>query len=178
MRGSICVPVVLLALCGLASADQGELTKDTVEFAGKKLFFAFEGNNPGETFREYIPAGQKLDSWTELASIRKYPELHSIPDFVGSMVRSLKRTNPSAKSAILENEATGEVVLDFVTWPADGSFVEFNVWKFSESDHGGILAVQYAVRNYDDPTGFMKSLRPLRLRLVDLMATEGIKVEE
>lgn len=40
------------------------------------------------------------------------------------------------------------------------------------------MAEQYAVRNYDNPTEFMKNLLPLRLRLVDLMAKNGLKIVE
>jgi hypothetical protein len=90
-------------------------------------------------------------------------------------VRALERQNPAGQSAMIENPATGEVIVDFVTWPADRAFVEFNIFKYARKPRGGLVAQQYALRDYQDTTGFLKSLRPVRERLVGLMAKEGLR---
>lgn len=164
--------LLLLALC-LGIAVHAQPTR--VTFDGQVLVFAWQGGVAGETAREYIPAGEKLESWTKLASIREYPKLDDPRAVAANLVRALKQQNPAAQSAIIENPTTGEVIVDFVTWPADRAFVELNVFKYSRKPGGGLVAQQYAVRDYQDTTAFLRGLKPVRERLVGLMAKEGLR---
>ena len=52
------------------------------------------------------------------------------------------------------------MIVDFVTWPADPAFVEFNIFKYTRKPGGGLVAQQYALRDYQDTTGFLRSLGP------------------
>ena len=146
-----------------------------MSFDGQTLVLAWQGGNPGETVREYIPVGEKLESWTKLASIREYPKLDEPRAVAANLVRALKQQNSAAQSAMIENPATGEVIVDFVTWPADRAFVEFNIFKYARRPGGGLIAHQYALRDYQDTTAFLRGLRPVRERLVGLMAKEGLR---
>jgi hypothetical protein len=167
--------VALVSMSVARAADQPALSdEDAVHFDGQTLVLRWEGENPGETIKEYIPADQKLDSWTRLASIRTYAELDDPGALAGSVIRQLKKDYPDSPCAIIENPETGEVVIDFVLWPADLTFVEFNVFKYSQGEDGGVIAEQYALREYDDTEGFLKGLRPVRERLVNLM-TKGLE---
>lgn len=145
-----------------------------IVFDGQLLVLAWQGGSAGETVREYVPPGETLGSWTKLASIREYPKLDEPRAVAANLVRALKQQNPAAQSAMIENPATGEVIVDFVTWPADRAFVEFNIFKYARRPGGGLVAHQYALREYQDTTGFLRSLRPVRERLVGLMAKEGL----
>jgi hypothetical protein len=126
--------------------------------------------------KEFIPAGEKLESWTKFAALLEYPKLSDPKAVVANLVRALKQQNPDAPSSVIENPKTGEVIVDFVTWPPDNKFAEFNVFKYSKKPGGGLVAQQYALREYKDVTGFLKGLKPVRTRLVDLMAKEGLQV--
>jgi hypothetical protein len=137
----------------LGPAEAAALQRESVSFDGQTLVLASQSENPGEPVKEYIPANEELRSWTRLASIREYP---------------------NARHAVIENPQTGEVVIDFVTWPEDQSFVEFNVFKYSRREGGGLVAQQYALRDYKDPRGFMRGLKPVRTRLVKLMTEGGL----
>jgi hypothetical protein len=137
---------------------------------------AWQGGAPGETAREYIPPREKLASWTKLASIREYPKLDDPRAVAANPVRALKQQNPAAQSATIENPTTGEVIVDFVTWPADRTFVEFNIFKYTRRPGGGLVAQQYAVREYQDTTGFLRGLRPAGARPPRrVMANEGLR---
>jgi hypothetical protein len=166
--------VLALSLAWIAHAD-GQAPPKRLVFDGQTLVFAWQGGAPGETAREYIPPGEKLESWTKLASIREYPKLDDPRAVAANLVRALKQQNPAAQSATIENPATGEVIVDFVTWPADRAFVELNIFKYARRPGGGLLAQQYALREYQDTTGFLQRLRPVRERLVGLMAREGLR---
>jgi hypothetical protein len=80
-----------------------------------------------------------------------------------------------ASSFLIQNPTTGEVIVDFVTWPEDQAFVEFNVFKYSRKPGGGLVGQQYALREYQDTSVFLRGLRPVRERLVGLMAKEGLR---
>ena len=160
-------------VCAVHAA--AEAPPKRVSFDGQTLVLAWQGGNPGETVREYIPVGEKLESWTRLASIREYPKLDEPQAVAANLVRALKQQNSAAQSAMIENPATGEVIVDFVTWPADRAFVEFNIFKYARRPGGGLIAHQYALRDYQDTTAFLRGLRPVRERLVGLMAKEGLR---
>jgi hypothetical protein len=159
----------------LGPAEAEALQQETVSFDGQTLLLASRSENPGETVKEYIPAGEELRSWTRLASIREYPALNDPKAVVANLIKALKQQNPESRHAVIENPKTGEVVIDFVTWPADQSFVEFNVFKYSRREGGGLVAEQYALRDYKDPRGFMRGLKPVRARLVKLMTEGGLR---
>lgn len=157
-----------------ATKQEANAATESVQFDGYVLDLAWQGANPGETIKEFIPAGETLDTWTRLASIREYTELNDPQAAVGALVRQLKQKYPDSRSAIIENPTTGEVIVDFVLWPPDASFVEFNVFKYGRKPEGGMIAEQYALRAYQDQEAFLKGLRPVRERLVELM-TQGLQ---
>lgn len=147
----------------------------TLAFDGTRLVRAAEGTTPAERWREFIPAGEKLERWTKLASIREYPTHTDARALAGELVRMLKRGYPDAPSSIIENRSTGEVIVDFVVWPQDRAFTEFNLFRYGKRDDGGVVAQQYALRVYGDATAFLRALKAERARLVDLMAKEGLR---
>ena len=53
--------------------------------------------------------------------------------------------------------------------------MELNIFKYARKPGGGLVAQQYALRDYQDTTGFLRRLRPVRERLVGLMAKEGLR---
>ena len=174
---STCAIAVCLASSGY-TAEEKTTAADSVEFDGQRLVFAFESNNPGEHFKEYIPQGENLDSWTKLAAIREYSKIDDPKQLAERMAQLLKKQNPDAQSAIAGNPKTGAVVLDFVTWPPDHSFVEFNVFKIEKQEPHGIVAEQYAVRDYKDVIAFLKNLKPLRTKLRTAMIEDGLTQNE
>lgn len=152
------------------------LTSDTVIFDGNELHLASSEKNANGLLREYIPPGEKLDSWTKLAAFRLYPQLDNPATAAANLLRALKKQNPGAKAAMIINPKTSDAIVDFITWPEDTSFAEFNVMKYSKFSGGGLVMQQYALRAYgDDVMPFMKNLKSLRTGLVDKMASEGIK---
>ena len=169
----------MIFLVGAArSEDPTAEKKESISFDGLTLVLAYEGSNPGSKIKEFIPDGETLEHWTHLAGIFEYPDLHDPLALVQEVDKLLKEKNPLARSAILENEKTGDVIIDFITWPEDGSFVEFNVFKYFKNGNKGVTAWQYAVREYKDQIPFLEELRPLRERLVAEMAETGLVVTQ
>ena len=157
------------------SEEPAEKKKEVIHFDGQTLALAWEAENPNEKVKEYIPDGEKLDTWKKLASIREYPKTNDPKALAANLLQTLKKQNPNAPSSMIENPKTGEVMLDFITFPPDSSFVEFNIFKYFPKPGGGVVVQQYALREYKDITTFLKGLKPERLRLLDLMVTAGLQ---
>jgi len=177
MRITTLILLLATSIVPLRADDKTPSRKESVAFDGTTLILASTSENPGERVREYIPEGQQLASWTKLASIREYPKLTDPRAVAENVVRALKQQNPGAQSAMIQNPKTGEVIVDFVTWPADNAFVEFNIFKYSRKEGGGLIAQQYALREYQDTAAFLKGLKPVRTRLVELMAKSGLETK-
>ncbi len=146
-----------------------------VAFDGKRLAQAAQGGTPVERWREFVPDGEAIARWTHLASIREYPGHKDPKALATALLQALKKQNPDAPSSIIQHPATGEVIVDFVTWPPDRAFTEFNLFRYGKREGGGIVAQQYALRRYGDAGDFLRGLKAERVRLVDLMAKEGLR---
>ena len=146
-----------------------------VTFDGKRLVHAAEGKTPVELWREFVPPGENLERWTRLASVREYPTHRDPKTLAGELVRALKQRYPGAPFSLIENKSSGEVIVDFVAWPDDRAFTEFNLFRYGTRDAGGVVAQQYALRVYGDAGDFLRGLRAERKRLIELMAKDGLK---
>lgn len=181
MRRLVASFMVLACVVNLVRAEDPESPRkvETIQFDGQTLELAFEGNDPGATIKEFIPAGEKLDAWTKLAAIREFDNLDDPVAYGVATVEELKKKYPLSPSSLIENPKTGSVIVDFVVWPEDAAFAEFNVFLYEKRAGGGLISQQYALRAYgDNAEEFLKNLRPLRERLVELMSKGGLKSSE
>lgn len=152
-------------------------TQEHVEFDGHKLVLAFEDKNEALFLKEYIPEGETLEKWTKLAAFFEYPQQNEPSVISDAIVSRLKEKDASVEKRlhVLHHKQTDDVILDFITFPDDFSFAEFNVFRFSKRPGGGVIAHQFAMRAYgEESTPFVKGLKKVRERLVLLMATKGL----
>jgi len=165
-----------------ASTTENNAAKERIEFDGDTLFLAFQDGNPDLQIKEFLPEGEKLESWSKLAAIHEYPGLNDIKQLATKFAETLDKRNPPAPYDIFEDERTGDVIIDFIVWPegtenpADAPYVEFNIFRYQTRDEGGLVAQQFAVREYKDIPGFLADLKPTRERLLESMATTGLIV--
>ncbi len=169
---------LLLAAPALAAETATKAAaKAVVAFDGVAMVQTAEGDSPGEHWREFIPDDEDLKSWTRFASIREYPKIDDPKVVAGNLVRALRRQNPQVHSAILENKKTGEIIVDYITWPDDHKFVEFNLYRYGRNPKGGVIAQQYALRRYENTSDFVSAFKSERQRLVKMMAAHGLTVQ-
>ena len=169
--------VVPLLLIPFSLCAQDKTGKSIVTFDGTTFVQASSTENSTVRLKEFLPDGQNLDTWTKLAALHEYPNVSDPRAMAENVVRALKQQNPAAQSAMIQNPKTGEVILDFVTWPANTAFVEFNIFRYSRKPGGGLIAQQYALREYKDQSEFLRNLKMLRPRLVELMAKDGLQIK-
>ena len=160
------IAVALLPQIAPAQVAQQTQPKERITFDGTTLVLAAQEKSDDESIKEYIPEGQTLEAWSHLASVRTYANHQDPKMLAGALVKQVKANYPQSPCSLRDNAATGESLVDFVVWPPDKSFVEFNVFKYGKGENGGVVAQQYAVREYKDPNGFLESLRPVRERIL------------
>jgi hypothetical protein len=121
----------LIAIASFA-AEPSVAKLPTLTFDGQTLNLAWEGGVPDAPIREYLPAGETLDTWHHLASIREYADLDNPAALAGKKLDFARQSYPNSPTNISTDSQTGEATIDFVAWPADQSFIEFNVFKYAK----------------------------------------------
>ncbi len=164
-----------LLILGLSALVCSAQAQSAVLFDGTKFIQAFHKSEDSQTITEFLPEGEELKSWNRLTSIRTFPKLTEPRTAAAGLLRAVREYNPDAKSIMVENPKNGDVIIDFLTWPRDQSFVEFNIFRYTKKGRG-LLMEQYAQRAYgNDARDFLIKLKTERQRLVDLMAKRGLK---
>src|SRR5689334_18070663 len=114
---AIFVPTLVEAEEGTGSRPESAIQKKQLEFDGQKLQLAWQGEEAGDTLKEYLPAGQDLETWTKLASIREYPELNDPRAFAEHMARMINEKNPQSDARLSDKAKSGEAMITFLMWP-------------------------------------------------------------
>lgn len=152
---SLACMIFLLAPIQILFAEQSSkasiLPSEAKPIVDGELFEKiFMGQNlPSNKLIEYVRDGETFEKWTKLVGYAYKKVLgldNSPPKFAAALGQAVKATNPGAQFQIVENPTTGEVLIDFLTWPKDGSYMEFNVFKIKKADDGlGIYTLQLAM---------------------------------
>lgn len=150
------LPFFLLLWCcaRAALAQDSDLVFDGEPFARR---FA-TGQPNGDKLVEFVRDGESLEQWTKLIAYRyqHLPRLGNEPrQVVAGMARVVMANNPQAQSRITFDKKSNEAVIDFLTWPPDKRFLEFNVFRYARSaDGSAVLSLQLAYRFTDtSPAG-------------------------
>jgi len=162
----------------IAAAEPGDTHStppQSITIDGQTLDLAWQGGSTDEPIYEYIPAGESLEHWTHLASIREYHSIDNAKALAEGTIQAVKQNYPGAPTQMVENPTSGDVMIDFLVGPPDGSFVEYNVFQYKKRPEGGTVAQQYALRAYGDTTKFLKNLETTRTRLLNEMADHGLQ---
>ena len=171
--------LALTLSAAIARAAEPTAPPQSLRFDNQTLNLAWQGGTPDAPIYEYVPAGENLDRWTRLASIREYHSIENAKALAEGTLQDVKQNYPGAPTQIVENPNNGDVMIDFLVGPPDGSFVEYNVIQYSKRLQGGTVAQQYARRAYgDDIAAFTEKLSATRDRLLNEMADHGLESDE
>lgn len=170
------VAIAVLAWVSVAHAEE-----PSVEFAGERYTLNFadqaqqEDGSPGDALAEFTLPGETVNEWSKLFAYHAYPEMGDDPVAAVKMVgKVVKETNKDANFAIVENEETGEAIIDFLTWAPESDVMEFNVFKYARAADGkGLVAMQYA-QHIKLGELDVEGMRALRTHSVQEMADTAI----
>lgn len=124
--------------------------------------------------QEYLPAGQKPESFTEMMLVEVVTgdiEVMQAVKAQTDLLATRKNDDPVVNFDIIQNEATGEVILDFVMSAADEAgqgIIEWNAYRYAplaeESGKSGVLLLGTSRRAYGDENAkaFLGQLGALR----------------
>ncbi|MCW5620227.1 MAG: hypothetical protein KIS79_03875 [Burkholderiales bacterium] len=127
----------------------------TISVDGEQFTKRFVGKPPGgDKLIEYVREAESFEKWTKLIGFRyqQLPRIQNDPiKFVSTVAQLVKASNPDAQARIIINDEKEEALLDFVTWPPDGSYIEFNVFRYARSTDGNaVVSLQLAYPSQTD----------------------------
>lgn len=146
-------------LCA-AHADE----KRYVEFDGTRYYLGDEQANERESLKEYVPTGQLVTDWNELVSVRTIKGLTDAKAYAANLQRIVLSSSPLAQCVVAQKKKV--IIVDFLTWPQDMSYGEFNLMKVVSSK-AGLTVFQYARKWRGDDWG--DKLKAERMRLYDIL---------
>ena len=179
------IGLALLALGLMAAAAFAQATDrlgipGPIDFEGEAYALAWS-SQPSETYikQEYLPAGQSAERYEQMILVETVTGGLAVMDAVRAQVNMLnqrKASDPLVNMDVIQNEAAGEALLDFIvsSKDKDGQYiVEWNAYRYARySDAGGnrgVMLFGVSRRAYGDDASKalltqLKGLRPGRIR--------------
>lgn len=134
-------------------------------------------SHPTDTYykQEYVPEGQSVEAYEQMFMVDVQTDGTSVGEAAGSMVDGLKQrqaTDPVVNFALIENEATGEIILDFLL--SDDSsgtvIVEWNAYRYVSLEDG-VAMFGISRRGYDEGASeLLKGLKGWRMGTIEALA--------
>ncbi|KQN72795.1 hypothetical protein [Devosia sp. Leaf64] len=139
--------------------------------------------HPTETFykQEYVPEGQTVERYDEMFMVDVLTEGPTPDAAAQSIVESLgerKGTDPVVNFQVMKNEATGEVLLDFLLSSDEGGtlIVEWNAYRYVPVGDG-VAMFGISRRGYDDGAAdLLMALKDWRMGAIEELA--GMELPE
>lgn len=167
---------VILAMPAAAQEDAidipGPISFESTDFA---LVWT---SNPAPTYfkQEYLPEGETVETYGQMFMVDVLTEGATPESAAAEMIASLdqrKADDPVVNYAMVANEETGELILDFLLSDASTGtvIVEWNAYRYVPYGQGFVL---YAIsrRGYDDAaTEFVSDLADWREASIAALAT-------
>jgi len=177
MIRSLLTLMTIAALSGPALAQEDAVgVPGPIVYDGETFALAWT-SNPMEDFykQEYVPAGQTVEAYEQMFMVDVFFGGQTVEDAAATVIDSLKQrqeTDPVVNFAMIENEETGELIVDFLL--SDSStetlIVEWNAYRYVPVD-GGIAMFGISRRGYDDGAGdLLIALKDWRMDAIQALA--------
>ena len=135
-------------------------------------------SNPAPVYfkQEYLPEGETVEAYSQMFMVDVLTEGATPESAAADMIAGLdqrKADDPVVNYAMVANDATGELILDFLLSDASSGtvIVEWNAYRYVPYGDGFVL---YAIsrRGYDDAaTTFVSDLADWRAAAIEALAT-------
>lgn len=178
MIGRLIAAVALVCLSGSAVVAQEDAVGAPGPFVleGESFELAWT-SHPTETFykQEYVPAGQSVEAYEQMFMVDVLTNGTSVRDAAGTMVDGLKQrkaSDPVVNFALIENEATGEIILDFVLSDSSSGtvIVEWNAYRYVPLEDG-VAMFGISRRGYDEGASeLLRGMKGWRMGTIEALA--------
>lgn len=127
------------------------LAQEAFTIDGEPFTRKFVGNAPnGDKLIEFVRQQESFEQWTKLIGLRfqQLPKINNDPVTMAlAMAQVVKARDSRAQSVVRSNKEKTEAIIDFLTGPPKGDFIEFNVFRYIKSRNGkGVISLQFAYR--------------------------------
>lgn len=160
-----------VSLAQSADADDRLGVPGPITFQGKSYALAWS-SQPSDNYtkQEYVPDGQTVETYKDMFLIEAVTGALRPADAASAQVEMLKQrkaADPVVNYSILQNQETGNVVLDFVLsdLQADPVVVEWNAYRYSPLKDGkGVALYGISRRAYGeaDAKAMLQGLAKIR----------------
>ena len=160
--------------------------KGPLEFNDVKFNLAWS-DKPSEMYyiQEYLPEGEKLESFTQMMTIHLFVTDIKTKDAVQQKIKELnkrKKTDAVCNYEVTESPDGKEFMLDFLMGESKNdemTIVEFNVYRYKQieisNNKKAIIVYTYTKRSYgEDITDFFKTLGDDRTNYLKQMISADI----
>lgn len=165
----------LLALVMMAAPSTAQVVDylgvpGPISLDGKSYKLAWS-SKPCENYvkQEYLPTGQSPETYDQMVLVERVTGDIKVIDAVRSQNEMLDKrmsSDPLLRSEILQKDATGEVVLDFLVSATDAKgeyVVEWNLYRYAPMKSGVLLfAVSHRAYGNNNSKAFLSRLKQLR----------------
>ena len=158
-----------------------------IDFDGARYDLAWTSRpSPNYVKQEYVPAGQGPESYESMVLV-EFIEADLTPMALAKaqtdMLDQRKGSDPLVNSSVVRNDATGEVILDFLmsTKDAAGEYiVEWNGYRYAnvttrDGRRGGMLfAISRRAYGNDAAQAFLTQLRTMKEEQILILARAAL----
>lgn len=171
------IHITALAVAFVVAAGAPEAAR-TVTFDNVTYTRQFVSGSPPAGLAEYVRADETVENWTTLVAVRCFPQLDDPGAAAAELAKTLKKSNPLARFQLLVKEDKSEAMIDFLTWPDDASYGEFNIFRYLKlPGHPGLISYQFAHRFTDTSPEVTEQFKQDRQRWVEEMTRADFPVD-
>jgi hypothetical protein len=119
----------------------------------------------GNRMVQFVREPETLENWTRSIAFYRYTTIGNDPTRAAVELRdSVNAANPDAQARMIVHSVTRDAVVDFLTRPRDGRYLEFNVMRYAKDSGGnGLVALRFAHRFTDARKELSKQFNESRL---------------
>lgn len=173
-------PIVIAI--GLLAATPSLAQEDLLGLPGPIIFQAQEfelawSSQPSQTYvkHEYVPSGQDVETFQDMFLVEAVWGPITPMDAARSQIQSLevrRGSDPVLNYELLENAATGEVMLDFLTSDLSAEpVIEWNAYRYAPIVDGvGLFAISRRGYGEEGAKDFLEKLGTIRTESIAALA--------
>lgn len=166
---------------------------ESIEFNGESYRLSWSSHPTSAYYKqEYLPPGQTSDHFQRMVMVEAIVRGADVNGAVSAQVGMLnkrKATDPTVNFAIVKNDKSGEVILDFILSakdPKGDDIVEWNAYRYSsfkgKGGEAGVLLFAISRRAYGDGTSDflrkLKSTRPAEINALAALTLPAVRPKE
>jgi hypothetical protein len=175
---SIAGPALVAGIMSLAPAAAAQVVDHLglpgpIQFGGKAFSLAWSSKPRADYIKqEYLPAGQQPQSYRQMLLVERVAGSLKVMDAVrvqAQMLQNRKATDPLVNMGLIQNQASGEALLDFIVSskdPAGNLVIEWNAYRYAPAPAGrpGVMLFGASHRAYgaENAEAFLTQLKTLR----------------